>query len=165
MMERTLIIIKPDGVARSLTGEIISRFERVGLKVVGMKMAAPDQDHLEHHYETIGQLKTRRGDEAFNRAISYMQSGPVVAIVLEGIEAASQVRKMVGETEPKSAAPGTIRGDYAHVSYQHADALDKGVANLIHASGDAEEAKQEIAHWFAGDELYDYQAAHEPHTR
>ncbi len=164
-MERTLIIIKPDGVARAVVGEIISRFERVGLKVVGLKMAKPDKAHLHHHYETIGTMISRRGQAAFDATLTYMQSGPVVAIVLEGVEAVQQGRKMVGDTEPKSAAPGTVRGDYAHMTYQHADKQGKAVANLVHASGDPAEAEQEIRHWFRDDELFDYQTVHESHTR
>lgn len=164
-MEQTFVAIKPDGVARGLVGEIISRFEKVGLKIVAIKMAQPDQAHYHHHYETIGTMITRHNEEVFNRTLKYMQTGPVVAMVLEGIEAVSQVRKMAGVTEPKSAAPGTIRGDYAHMSYAQADAKDIGVQNLIHASGDPAEAKLEIVHWFSNEELFDYQAAHEPHTR
>ena len=86
-------------------------------------------------------------------------------MVLEGIEAVSLVRKLVGATEPKSAAPGTIRGDYSHMSYGYADDEGKGIPNLIHASGDVEEAKQEISHWFTDEELYDYEATHEKFTR
>jgi nucleoside-diphosphate kinase len=86
-------------------------------------------------------------------------------MVLEGVEAVALVRKLVGSTEPKSSAPGTIRGDYSHMSYGYADGEDKGIPNLIHASGDPEEAKQEIAHWFTNEELYDYEATHQKFTR
>jgi nucleoside-diphosphate kinase len=94
-----------------------------------------------------------------------MQQGPVLAMVLEGVEAVGLVRKMVGTTEPKSALPGTIRGDYAHMSFGHADEKQMGIPNMIHASGDVEEAKKEIAHWFKEDELFQYSAAHEKHTQ
>jgi nucleoside-diphosphate kinase len=94
-----------------------------------------------------------------------MQSGPVLAIVLEGVEAVALVRKLVGTTEPKAAAPGTIRGDYSHMSFGHADEIEQGVPNLIHASGDPEEAAQEIAHWFSENELFDYEASHQHHTQ
>jgi nucleoside-diphosphate kinase len=94
-----------------------------------------------------------------------MQQGPVLAVVLEGVEAVSLVRKMVGTTEPKSAPPGTIRGDYAHISFAYADKQGVGIPNLLHASGDPEEAAKEIAHWFAENELYDYEAPHEVHTQ
>jgi len=93
-----------------------------------------------------------------------MSSGPVIAIVLEGVEAVSLVRKMVGGTEPKSSAPGTIRGDYAHMSYDHANENRVGIPNLIHASGDEEEAKLEIALWFSIDELHQYQTLSERFT-
>lgn len=164
-IERTLIILKPDTVQRGLVGEIITRFEKVGLKLVGMKMVSPDRDHYYYHYEDIGKMVSRRGKEVFDMTLDVMMSGPVIAVVLEGIEAASLVRKMVGATEPKSSEPGTIRGDYSHMSYAHADANGVGIPNIIHASGDAEEAKQEIAHWFSGQELFDYQTVHEVYTQ
>lgn len=164
-MERTLIIIKPDGVQRAIVGEIISRFERAGLKIVGAKMLQPSMEHYHHHYETIGTMITRRGQKTFDATVAMMQEGPVIAFVLEGVEAAALVRKMVGATEPKSALPGTIRGDYAHMSFAHADANEIGVPNLIHASGDAAEAKLEIAHWFAESELFDYETVHEKFTQ
>lgn len=164
-MERTLIIFKPDAIKRGITGEVLSRFEKVGLKIVGAKMLTPTYEQFHHHYEAIGQVISRRGEEVFNMTLAMMQSGPVLAMVLEGIEAASLVRKMVGATEPKSALPGTIRGDYAHMSYGHGDAHKVGIPNIIHASGDADEAKLEIAHWFAESELFDYSVAHEVFTQ
>lgn len=164
-VERTLILFKPDAVQRALVGEILSRFERVGLRIVGTKMLAPDRKHFETHYEDIGKLKTRAGEQIFGITLDMMNTGPVIAMVLEGVEAVSLVRKLVGGTEPKSAAPGTIRGDYSHMSYGYADGEGKGIPNLIHASGDPEEAVQEIAHWFTDGELYDYQATHEKFTR
>jgi len=164
-VERTLIILKPDALQRGIAGEIITRFERVGLKMVATKMLAPGYDHYFHHYETIGQMVSRRGQKAFDVTLDLMQAGPVLAVVLEGVEAVSQVRKMVGTTEPKSAAPGTIRGDFAHVSFGYADAVEQGIANLIHASGDPEEAGKEIKHWFSDDELFSYEAGHEKFTQ
>lgn len=164
-MERTLIVFKPDSVQRGIVGEILTRFERAGLKVVGMKMLSPDVDHLHGHYEGIGQVKSRHGDAILNMTIEMMRRGPVIAAVLEGVEAVELVRKMVGPTEPKSAAPGTIRGDYSHMSYKHADELKIGVLNIIHASADPKEAEQEIGHWFSEAELFDYQASHESHTQ
>lgn len=163
-MEQTLIILKPDALQRGLAGEIITRFERVGLKVIGTKMLQPDYDHYYTHYEGIGKMISRRGQPAFDVTLEMMQQGPVIAIVLEGINAVEQVRKMVGTTEPKSALPGTIRGDYAHVSFDYANNEGLSIPNLIHASGDVEEAKQEIAHWFSGDELFAYQTVHEKYT-
>ena len=164
-MERTLVICKPDAVQRSLVGEIITRFERAGLKIVGIKMLAPNYDHYFKHYESIGTLKTRKGDKIFDSQMVTMLEGPVVAFILEGVGAIDFVRKMVGPTEPNSALPGTIRGDYAHVTYGQADAANRSVSNIVHASADAAEAKQEITHWFAETELYDYEAVHEKFTQ
>lgn len=164
-MEQTLIILKPDAMQRGIAGEIITRFERVGLKIVGTKMLQPNYDHYHHHYEGISKMISRRGQTAFDVTLAMMQEGPVIALVLEGVEAVAQVRKMVGTTEPKSAQPGTIRGDYAHVSFAYADTKGVGIPNLIHASGDADEAKQEIAHWFTKDELFTYETRHEKYTQ
>ncbi len=164
-VERTLVVFKPDAVQRGIVGEILQRFERVGLKIVGVKMAAPDRDHYYKHYEDIGKMVTRRGEETFNMTLDMMMSGPVIAMVLEGVEAVPVVRKIVGPTEPKSADMGTIRGDFSHISFGYADACQKGVPNLIHASGDLEEAAQEINHWFEDGELLDYKMLNEKFTR
>ena len=128
-------------------------------------MLQPDYDHYFHHYETISKMVSRRGQAAFDVTLDMMQRGPVIAIVLEGIEAVSLVRKLVGTTEPKEALPGTIRGDYAHVSFAHANAHKQGIANLIHASGDIKEAKAEIAHWFSDSDLFEYETVHEHYTQ
>jgi nucleoside-diphosphate kinase len=164
-VEKTLIVLKPDAVQRGIVGEIITRFEKAGLKIVGTKMLQPDYDHYYHHYETIGKMVSRRGEEAFKVTLDMMREGPVIAVVLEGIDSVELVRKMVGTTEPKKALPGTIRGDYAHVSIDHANTHGLGIANIIHASGDPDEAKAEIAHWFSESELYDYDATHERYTQ
>lgn len=164
-MEKTLVIFKPDAVARGIVGEITSRFERAGFKIVGVKMLAPGYEHYYEHYEGIGTLKTRKGDEIFESQLATMQDGPVIAMVLEGVEAVETVRKMTGGTEPKSAAPGTIRGDYAHVTYGAAASIGRGVANILHASASRQEADKEIAHWFKKEELYEYKAVHEPFTQ
>jgi nucleoside-diphosphate kinase len=164
-VEQTLVLFKPDTVQRGLVGEILTRFERVGLKIVGTKMIFPDRDHYYRHYEDIGQMVTRRGQKAFDVTLVMMQTGPVIAMVFEGVEAVALVRKMVGGTEPKSAAPGTIRGDFSHMSFEYADGENKGIPNLLHASGDVEEAAKEIGHWFSDDELYDYEVVHEKFTR
>src|SRR4051794_20829457 len=119
-MEQTLIIFKPDAVMRGIVGEIITRFERAGFKIVATKMLSPDYEYYEQHYEGIGTLKTRKGKEIFESQLASMQDGPVIALVLEGVEAVEAVRKLVGDTQPKSAQPGTIRGDYAHVTYGQA---------------------------------------------
>lgn len=164
-MERTLIVLKPDALQRGIAGEIITRFERVGLKIVAAKVVQPSEEHYYYHYETIGKMISRRGREAFDVTLAFMQEGPVLAMVLEGIEAVSQVRKMVGTTEPKQAQPGTVRGDYSHVSFEYANSHGVSIPNLIHASGDSREAEAEIAHWFADDEILAYEAVHEKFTQ
>jgi len=164
-MERTLIIFKPDSVMRGIVGEVLSRFEKAGLKIVGAKMLLPDYDHYYQHYEGIGTLKTRKGEDIFESQLRNMQQGPVIAMVLEGVDAVDTVRKMVGATEPKSALPGTIRGDYAHVSYDQANSSGKSISNVLHASADLAEAKQEIGHWFSDIELFEYETVHERFTQ
>lgn len=164
-MERTLIIFKPDAVMRGIVGEVLTRFERVGLKIVGAKMLRPGDEHFFEHYEGIGTLKTRKGEEIFQTQLKEMQEGPVIAMVLEGVEAIELVRKMIGSTEPKSAQPGTIRGDYAHLTYGYAANASRGVPNVLHASAEAKEAKKEIAHWFSEAELVDYDVVHSYFTQ
>ena len=125
MIEKTLILIKPDGVQRGLVGEITQRFEKVGLKITGMKMQWVDKEFAREHYKAHVDKPFYPGLEAM------ITEGPVVALVLEGVHAVEQVRKMVGPTEPKAAPPGTIRGDYAHVSHEHADKKGIAIKNLI----------------------------------
>ncbi|MFA7717868.1 MAG: nucleoside-diphosphate kinase [Candidatus Absconditabacterales bacterium] len=165
MLQRTLVVLKPDSVGRSIVGEIISRFERAGLHIAAIKMVRPDKDFLYHHYETLGKMISRRGQKAFDVTLEMMSKGPMVAIVLEGVEVVDYVRKMVGTTEPKAAAPGTIRGDYAHMSFAYGDKQNIGVPNLVHASGNVEEAKEEIKHWFKDNELFEYDPLHKLFTR
>jgi nucleoside-diphosphate kinase len=164
-IERSLIIFKPDAVQRGIVGEVLSRFEKTGLKIVGAKMIQPSYDHYFHHYENIGKMISRRGQKTFDVTLAMMNEGPVIAFVLEGIEAVSLIRKMVGATEPKSALPGTIRGDYAHMSFSHADANNLGIPNVIHASGDVSDAEQEIPHWFSESELFSYETTNEKFTQ
>jgi len=165
LIQRTLILFKPDAVQRGIVGEILTRFERVGLKIIGTKMIFPNKEHYHKHYEGIGKMVTRRGEKAFDMALEFMTQGPVIAMVFEGVESVELVRKLVGGTEPKSALPGTIRGDYSHMSFGYADEHNVGIPNLIHASGSVEEAKQEIEHWFADHEIYDYHSPREKFTR
>lgn len=160
--EKTLILLKPDTVKRGLMGEIISRFEKAGLKIVAMKLKWADEKKAGEHYGE--DIVKRRGEKVRNNLMNFITSGPVLAIVIEGIDAVENVRMMCGETEPKSAVPGTIRGDYSHVSYRHADEQSKAVENLIHASANPEEAEHEIYLWFNEDEISDYQTVHEAHT-
>jgi nucleoside-diphosphate kinase len=164
-MERTLIVLKPDALQRGIVGEIISRFERVGLKIVGAKMLKPDRDYYFKHYEGIGTLQTRKGPQVMEQTLSSMLVGPVIAMVFEGVEAVELVRKMVGATEPKSAQPGTIRGDYSHISYAHSNREGVGIPNIVHASADSDEAAKEIAHWFSDSDLYEYENVHERFTQ
>jgi nucleoside-diphosphate kinase len=160
--ERTLILLKPDAVKRGIMGEVISKFEKAGLKIAGMKLVWADKDKAGTHYgDDIAQ---RRGEKVRSLLINFITSGPVLAMVIEGIDAVENVRLMCGSTEPKAALPGTIRGDYSHVSYRHADAKEKAVENIIHASATLKEANQEIYYWFNADEIHDYNTVHEVHT-
>ena len=162
-IEQSLVLLKPDALERGLTGEIISRFERVGLKIVGMKLLQPTKTHAESHYTE--DLAIRQGEHIRNAMIEMLTSGPVVAIVLEGIEAVQVIRKMIGETQPIAAAPGTIRGDYAHASFKHANAEPhRQLYNLIHGSASLEEAKTEIAVWFSPEELVQHEPLYTKHT-
>lgn len=166
-VQKTLVVLKPDSVGRSLVGEIISRFERAGLHIIGMKMVKPTAEFLESHYEGIGKLWTRKGESVLNSVVTMMTKMPVVALCIEWVESVEYVRKMVGTTEPKSALPGTIRGDYAHISYGYVDSGDDVFFfNLIHASADADEAAQELKLWFGDDELFsDDKPVHTTFTR
>jgi len=161
-IERTLVLLKPDAVKRGLMGEIIARFERAGLKIVGLRLCYVDAKKAKKHYTE--DIIKRRGEKVRNFLINFITSGPVLAVAVEGVDAIENVRLMVGSTEPKAALPGTIRGDYAHVSYRHADAQNKVVENLIHASADKADAEREIYIWFNNDELFDYQTVYESHT-
>ena len=160
-MEQTLVVLKPDTIQRGIVGEITTRFERAGLKIVAMKMVAPDEEHFHEHYEGISKLISRWGEEIYRITLAQMTEGPVVAMVLEGIEAVEHVRKMVGTTDPKDSAPGTIRGDYTHITRNYTNPRGATLPNILHASGNREEAVQEIALWFDTNEIYDYDAAHQ----
>jgi nucleoside-diphosphate kinase len=182
--ERTFVAVKPDGVQRSLIGEVISRFERVGLKLVAMKMLVPDTDHIVKHYtldpewrritgeKTIASYKdkglpfwTEDPLEVTEKLLStlskYMTSGPVVAMVWEGANAQKIVKKITGGTEPLTSDVGTIRGDYVLDSYALSDSDERSVRNVIHCSGSVDEANMEIDHWFSKDELVDYKLIQE----
>lgn len=165
-LERTLIILKPDTIQRGLVGEIITRFERAGLKIIAMKMIAPDELHFHKHYEGIGKLISRWGEDIYNTVLAQMTETPVIAFVLEGVEAVSYVRKLVGTTDPKDSAPGTIRGDYTHVTRAFTNPIGATLPNIVHASANVEEAEQEIGLWFTDDEVYgDYETAVSPIVR
>ena len=161
-IQQTLVILKPDAMGRTIIGEIISRFERVGLHLVATKLIHASQEHLIAHYEGIGTVGTRRGQAVLDILVKMMGSAPVLAMVREGVEAVDIVRKLVGSTEPKSAAPGTIRGDYAHMSFGYLDNNPgTDLYNIIHASADIWEAEQEVKLWFQSEEIY----GHTPHNK
>jgi len=157
-IQQTLILVKPDGVQRGLVGKILERFENVGLKIVGMKMVWVDKEFSKKHYAEHVDKKFYPGLEAM------ITMGPVVAAVIEGVDCIELVRKMVGATEPKSAAPGTIRGDFCHVSYGYADKKGIGVKNVIHASANETDAKKEVALWFGPKEIHSYPVVHDVHV-
>lgn len=162
-LERTLVLLKPDALERGLVGEITQRFERVGLKIVGMKLLLPEMTQAEKHYTE--DLAKRRGEHVRKAMVDMLTSGPIIAIVLEGIEAVELVRKMIGGTEPKSSPPGTIRGDYAHVSFKHVDSSPESkLYNLIHGSATVEEAQTEINVWFTLDDLVEHDPLYTKHT-
>ncbi|NTV23310.1 MAG: nucleoside-diphosphate kinase [Nanoarchaeota archaeon] len=157
-LERTLVLLKPDAVERALIGTIITRFENVGLKIVGMKMVWVDADFSKKHYSDHVSKPFYKGLESF------ITAGPVIAMAIEGISSVDLVRKMVGATEPKKAVPGTIRGDYSQHSYEWADKKGIAIKNLIHASDSLENAQKELKLWFAPSELHSYKTVHEVHV-
>jgi len=182
--ERTFVIIKPDGIQRSLVGEIVKRYERVGLKLAALKFFVPSAKQIEEHYlldpnwkRNVGEKSIEGynkkgltppsedpdeiGGQVLERLKKYMVSGPVVAMVWQGAHAVELVRKITGGTEPRTSDVGTIRGDFVLDSYQMADADDRAIRNVIHASGSVEEAEAEIIHWFSQDELVDYRLVQE----
>lgn len=137
-MERTFVMVKPDGVRRGLVGEIVGRFEKKGLRIVGLKQVLPSRELAEQHYAV------HREKPFFRDVVDFITSGPVVAMVLEGeADVVEMVRLTMGKTRPTEAAPGTIRGDYANTTQQ----------NLVHGSDAPETARQEISLWFRPEEL------------
>ena len=182
-LQQTLVVIKPDAVQRTLIGEIIQRFERVGLKIIAMKMMLADTDLIERHYSLDPEWKRKAGEKALkekdpegkvdeekaveigNKVLGglkrFMTAGPVVAMVLEGVHAVFLTKKLVGGTEPFSSDVGTIRGDYVLDSYVLADTSNRAIRNVVHASSDSEEAEKEVELWFGKEELLAYKTAHE----
>ncbi len=177
--ERTFVIIKPDGIQRTLIGEIIHRYERTGLKLVALKMATPDAKTVEKHYmvdpdwirkvgeksiisyEKKGLVAPFKDPEECGRAVlgrlkKYLTTGPVIAMVWQGNKAVGIIRKLTGGTEPLTSDVGTIRGDLTIDSYDMSDLDDRAIRNLIHASGSVEEAEKEIAIWFRENEIFNY---------
>jgi nucleoside-diphosphate kinase len=163
MIERTLVLVKPDGVERGLIGECIKRFEQRGFKIVGMKMVWTDKDHAMKHYTE--DIAKRNGEHVRKYLLEFITSGPVVAMVIEGVNAIENVRKIVGSTEPRAALPGTIRGDFTHVSYSYADGKEIVIKNLIHASADKKDSDNEVPLWFNDNELHTYNMTHDKHIK
>lgn len=182
--ERTFVIIKPDAIQRTLTGEIIKRCERIGLKLIALKMLVPDANIIQKHYtidpdwiRKVGQksidgyvaknLKPptldpiELGRKVLRRMTDYMTSGPVIVMIWQGAHSVSIVRKIIGGTEPLTSDVGTIRGDFVLDSYQIAGIDDRAVRNLVHASGSADEAEKEISIWFPSTEILDYRLIQE----
>jgi nucleoside-diphosphate kinase len=153
-VERTLVLLKPDAVARGLAGRIITRFEDAALKIVGVKMRHIDADFNRKHYFD---LEDRAGSEIYNTTAEFMQSAPVIALAFEGVDAVAKVRKIIGSTFPDQAPPGTIRGDFAHQTKASSEVSGKAVMNLVHASGNSEEAKYEVDLWFESAEQFQYE--------
>ena len=190
-MERTLIIIKPDAIQRGIIGDIITRYEKVGLKIIGLKMFIPGKDILNKHYpvdrtefiegmgnKTLENMKDlgldpkekfghddphKIGLEIQKWLVDFMAGNPVITVVLEGPHAIEVVRKIRGHTLPLMAQPGTITGDYSFDSSSLANEDMRPIRNLVHASGNREEAEFEIGLWFSGSELFEYDTIHQKH--
>lgn len=153
-VEKTLVLLKPDALARGLVGRLIQRFEDAALKIVGVKMKHMDAEFTRKHYFD---LEERLGSEIYNSTATFMQSDPVIALAIQGVDAVVKVRKIIGITYPNDAAPGTVRGDFAHQTKVSSEASGKAVMNLVHASGNSKEAKYEVELWFANDEMFEYE--------
>lgn len=177
--ERTLVLLKPDAIQRILVGDIIKRYERVGLKIMAMKMLVPTEQHIEKHYTLDPTWRQVTGEKVIKgfidkgktppttdplavteavlrRLKAFMTSGPIIAMVLQGAHAIQLTRKITGSTEPLMSDVGTIRGDYVLDSYEMCEGDDRAIRNLVHASGSVEEAEREIKHWFADNEIISY---------
>lgn len=186
--EKTLVLIKPDGIKRGLTGEIIRRIEQRGLKIIALKMFWADKEILKKHYDPseercriwgektlatyakfgLDPIKEMGSDDplkigknVFGWLMDFMTSGPMVKIVVQGLHAVEMVRKLVGATMPSAAEMGTIRGDFSVDSAVLANAQKRAVRNLVHASGSIPEAEQEIDLWFTPEEINEYKRAEE----
>lgn len=181
--ERSLVLLKPDTVQRSLVGEVIKRFEQTGLKISAMKMIVPTEEQLLTHYNKTDEWFERKGKgiiedlksqgteitkepieygkDIIRTIVRYMTAAPVVALILEGNQAVAVVTKIVGTTEPATSDVGTIRGDYTVDSYGHATYENRAVRNLVHQSESPAEAEREIAIWFKDEEVMQYSTAQE----
>ena len=183
LKERTLVLVKPDGVRRGLTGDIVMRFERTGLKIVALKLVQPTKEHFDQHYSSDKDYLTMLGEKTIlgykelgldfkkdlgtankleigkkikSWLLDYMTSGPVVAMVVQGPHAVQNVRMICGSTNPLNAVPGTIRGDYTIDSSVMSNIAKRAIRNIMHASGTISEAEREIALWFSPEDIHDY---------
>lgn len=177
--EQSLVLVKPDGVQRGLIGETIKRYEQCGLKLIAIKMVIPTKEAALAHYSVDPEWAFKTGtksiegwkakgltpptddpvalaEEVRKQLVSFLSSGPVVAMVWQGMNVIGVIRKITGGTEPLTSVPGTIRGDYTIDSYQAADIDKRAVRNIIHASGSVEEAQKEMALWFKPEEILSY---------
>ncbi len=186
-IERTFVMVKPDGVQRGLIGEVIGRLEARGLKVVGLKMVKPSLEHVDNHYPKDEAWIERLGHKGFTVfeeygidpkeymgtndkkiagkmvrewLVNYLTEAPVIAMIIEGVHAIDMVRKIAGNTLPSKAEIGTIRGDYSVDSPAAANLEGRAIKNIMHASETVEEAEHEIAHWFSQEEIYEYGLVH-----
>lgn len=181
--EQSFVMIKHDGIQRNLVGEIISRFERAGLKIVGLKMIVADRKRAIEHYGkddiwceskgtkmidtiiknggTADKSAVEYGRGIVNTLIDYITAGPVVQMVLEGNHAVAIVKKLVGGTEPLSSDVGTIRGDYTIDSYELSNVLGRATRNLVHCTGESHEAEFEVNLWFTKEELQAFKHVNE----
>ena len=182
--ERTYVMLKPDGVSRGLIGEVISRFEKRGLKIVALEMVHPSQEQMDNHYPKDEKWINRVGERTLGTyekygydamaelgtkdpmeigklvrswLIDYMTSAPVVKMVVEGVHAIDMVRKLGGDTMPFMAAVGTIRGDYSVDSAIAANKDKRAVLNIVHMSETQEEADHEVSHWFDPSKIFTYE--------
>jgi len=182
--EQTLVLVKPDGVQRALVGEVIKRYETCGLKLVAIKMIIPTKKIALEHYSVDPQWAFKTGTKSIEawkakglnpptedpialaenvrkQLVTFLSSGPVIAMIWQGMNAIGIIRKITGSTEPLTSAPGTIRGDYTIDSYRAADTDQRAVRNIIHASGSIEEANKEIPIWFEPKEIIKYRLVSE----
>ncbi len=178
LIERTFIAFKHDALQRGLVGSCISRFEDKGLKLIGIKMILPTEEMAKQHYKLTPEFIEKLGNNTRKAAaakgiemketneeiatrvrnwnVQYLTEGPVIAMVWEGFHAIEVGRKIVGHAESRQAPIGTIRGDFSVESYQMADALARPLRNLVHASGDKEEAENEVNLWFSPEDLHSW---------
>ncbi len=181
MIEKTLVLIKPDGVERALSGRVMGRFESAGLKIVALKMLKPDKERMGRHYpddrewltsmgaktkasylekgKEVNETELEIGQRIRNQLINSLSGKPVIAMAVEGNDAIFIVRKLVGSTEPRTADPGSIRGSLSSDSYELADSSGRPIRNIIHASSSKPDAEKELAIWFEKHEIVEYTRA------